>query len=83
MDTAVAWKHRLMEMGWEEAAFQGARGAERLYTTTTTTATRGSWLGPSSLKLAQALQALWAEVRACQAPGASIDYEACLAALEP
>jgi hypothetical protein len=68
---AVLWKQKLMEEGWA-AALEGSNLAERLCTST----------GGPSATVAEALRGLWAEVVACQASGASVDYDACLAALE-
>ena len=66
----MAWKQTLFERGWADA-FSGSAVSSTLCATE----------GPSA-EIAEALQALWAEVAACQEPGASVDYDACLAALE-
>jgi serine/threonine protein kinase len=70
-ETAVVWKQRLMTEGWD-ATFAVSSVADTL-----------SCAGDApSAKVAEALRALWAQVLACQGPGTSVDYEACLAALE-
>ena len=70
-ETAVVWKQRLMTEGWD-ATFAVSSVADTL-------SCAG---GAPSAKMAKALRALWAQVLACQEPGTSVDYEACLAALE-
>ena len=70
-ETAVVWKQRLMAEGWD-ATFAVSSVADTL-------SCAG---GAPSAKMAKALRALWAQVLACQEPGTSVDYEACLAALE-